>query len=527
MQPRELEKEVTLFRRLHAIAGSVYLAWWFLLELLLPHYYNPISNRLIVIGWFALWFTLSFFSNWVRRHLRPLLDFGVLMLTAHFFFLFYRNGGDSNWVVGSFITVMAISYCFLSEITLLLYSLFVLVISVALTFLLPGLATSIFLPGLLTIMLQANIGMRSRLRALAALAQSNEQFDRLFNATFEGVLVHRQRKILMVNDALAQMLGARKEELIGTDMLEIVAPADRAASAERIKAAESTPYEIRGLRKDGSTVEIEVRAKNITLGKELLRLVTVQQIDYRKKIEQERVAIQALAENVRVRDEFISIASHELKTPLTSLKLRTQMIERDLKKNPAETYPAAKTSEFVAIIGRQIDRLSELVESMLDVSRISLGKFHLRSEPVNLAALARESVNLLRAQAEEQGSAIILAAPEEVMVNGDSARLSQVIENLLTNGLKYGNRKPIRIELSASQGMARLLVADSGIGIAPEYLERVFERFERAISSKNISGLGLGLYITRQIVQAHGGIISVQSKLGEGSAFTVSLPLRA
>lgn len=518
-------KDLVTLRRLHAVAGVVYLLWWFAVELLLPNYYNPLSSRLSVVGFFALALGLSYFSQRVKNHLGPLLYVGVWLLTAHFFYLLYRNGGDSNWIIGAFITVMAINYCFLSEPALLLYSGFVLALSVAATLLLPSLSHSIFLPGLLTIVLQANIGMHTRLKALRALAESNEQFQLLFNATFEGVLVHENRRIVNANESLAKMVGISRQDLVGKDILDIVYPADRASAAEKIGLADQTPYETRGLGANGRSIDIEVRAKNFTDGNKQVRLVTVQPIGDRKKMEQERISSRSLAENIRVRDEFISIASHELKTPLTSLKLRNQILERDLKKITGENYPAAKMREFVTITSRQIDRLSQLVESMLDVSKIALGKLQFALAPVDLVAVVTETLSMLRTQAEERGSPVSLQAPPSLLVRGDTSRLSQVMENLLTNALKYGDGKPIQVIISTEGPAALLQVIDHGIGISPEYLDKIFERFERAISSKNISGLGLGLYITRQIVAAHGGTISVASELGSGSTFSVTIPL--
>lgn len=233
----------------------------------------------------------------------------------------------------------------------------------------------------------------------------------------------------------------------------------------------------------------------------------------------------SLTEAVRARDEFISIASHELKTPLTSLQLQSQIAERQYKRGNLEYFTPEQIMSFVGMTRRQVSQLTRLVEDMLDVSRMSLGRLMIERTMFNLSELLAETVDKLAPQFTESSSKVSVKAAPSVVGEWDRFRLEQVIVNLLTNALKYGAGKPIHITCEARGDHAVITVRDQGIGIAPEHISRIFDRFERAVSSRGISGLGLGLYITKHIVESHGGVIHVESVPDQGSTFTVELPL--
>jgi len=224
-------------------------------------------------------------------------------------------------------------------------------------------------------------------------------------------------------------------------------------------------------------------------------------------------------EAIRLRDEFLSIASHELKTPLTSLRLQLSLIERNMG---AESRERLRPKVLGA--HRQVDRLSGLVDTLLDVSRIATGRIALERSEVDLAFMAREAVERLREVFEQAGSRVHLHAEGPVPGWWDALRLDQVLVNLLTNAAKYGQGRPISIRVEAEAERARFIVQDEGIGIPAEALPRLFGRFERAVSDRHYGGLGLGLYISREIVQAHGGHIQVHSQPGAGATFVVDLP---
>ena len=231
-----------------------------------------------------------------------------------------------------------------------------------------------------------------------------------------------------------------------------------------------------------------------------------------------------LQKAVNIRDEFLSIASHELKTPLTSLKLQIQLRKRYIEKGEIARFTPEKIQTMTNDDESQLNHLVRLVDDMLDISRLRTGKFNLQPEIFNLTLMLNEVLNRFSPQIQETGSEISLEAPDVVSGNWDRFRLEQVVTNLLTNAMKYGNNKPIFVKVEVEEHRVKLMVIDQGRGIAQRDSERIFEQFERAIAYHEVSGLGLGLYITRQIILAHNGSIQVASEVGKGTTFTVTLP---
>jgi signal transduction histidine kinase len=228
-------------------------------------------------------------------------------------------------------------------------------------------------------------------------------------------------------------------------------------------------------------------------------------------------------EAIAVRDEFLSICSHELKTPLTTLKLQAQKNKRILAKQNVLTDQSVNS--LLSTTEKQVDRLSRLVDDMLDVSRIVTGRLKVETEPFELGELVQEIAERLSPQIEAAGCRVRMEIGPAIVGEWDRLRIDQVVTNLITNAAKYGPGKPIYVSVMEEAGEAKISIRDEGIGIAPEHHRRIFERFERAVEDSGISGLGLGLYITRQIVEAHGGSIQVESQVGQGASFIVTLPI--
>jgi PAS domain S-box-containing protein len=226
------------------------------------------------------------------------------------------------------------------------------------------------------------------------------------------------------------------------------------------------------------------------------------------------------------RDEFISVAAHELRTPLTALVLKLQGVSRALKKTEHDDdVVRPDITRRLDSAFRQTKRLTDLVERLLDVSLIVQGKLVLTLERTNFTDVVQHVVDDFREPALQAGSDLRFPPSGDIIGVWDIARIEQVVANLLSNAIKYGNASPIDVAATATDTGARLVVTDHGIGIAPEDVERIFSRFERAASSRHYSGLGLGLHITKSIVEAHSGTIAVSSELGHGTTFTLDLPI--
>ncbi|MRG95838.1 ATP-binding protein [Polyangium spumosum] len=248
-------------------------------------------------------------------------------------------------------------------------------------------------------------------------------------------------------------------------------------------------------------------------------------ITERKHAESARdAALEEQRAAVRARDDFLAIASHELRTPLTSLKLQLGSLRVALHKAAS---PDARLVQKQQALERHTERLEALIENLLDVSRITLGRLSLRREEVDLAQIVRVVLERLEPDAARVGSTFHFTCEGPVTGQWDALRVEQVVTNLVSNALKYGRGKPVDVDLSADAHTARLVVRDHGIGIPEEARARIFSKFERAVPSEHYGGLGLGLFIAHQIVMAHDGAIWVESTEGPGATFVVQLPRRA
>ncbi|GHO72300.1 histidine kinase [Ktedonobacter sp. SOSP1-85] len=343
-----------------------------------------------------------------------------------------------------------------------------------------------------------------------ALRQSQEQANVLMNSSIIGIYVGKGEQIVDANDTFLRMTGYTREDLRAGRMnwMHMTPPDYLARSLEarqELATQQSmTPYEKEYVCKDGSRLPVVV-------GAVLLQHQPRQAIAFvldnsaRKELEQRK-------------DDFISMASHELRNPLTALKLQTTLLHRQLTKQGLQ-------ASALSSMQTQINKLIRLVEDLLDVSKIQAGKLEYRQESVDLDALLREIVDTM--QQTHPSHTILVRGGVQTTLLGDRDRLGQVFTNLLSNAIKYSpDAQTVEMDLSASPEEATIRVRDHGLGIPREQRDKIFDRFYRVTDSRKrgIPGLGMGLYIVGEIVNGHGGTITVDSDVGKGSTFRVTLP---
>jgi signal transduction histidine kinase len=256
------------------------------------------------------------------------------------------------------------------------------------------------------------------------------------------------------------------------------------------------------------------------------RLRTEAETGLRRALEERERLLEDRRQAVAARDQFLAVAAHELRTPLTTLVL---LVDHLTASSSADLMGDAKTKtvalQQLAMLKRQVDRLRALVAEMLDVSRITRGNLNLEPTRVDLREVVREVLDRFTLEIERHQVMVSVDAPAPVHGTWDATRVDQVMTNLVSNALKYGAGRPIEISVRAGTSRATIVVRDHGVGIPFEEQATVFGPFARAVATRHHAGLGLGLWISQQIVHASGGSITLESRPGEGSTFTVELPL--
>jgi PAS domain S-box-containing protein len=363
-----------------------------------------------------------------------------------------------------------------------------------------------------------DISDRKRLESLlSAVIDSSD--DAIVTKTLEGI-------ITSWNGAAEKIFGYTPAEAIGRSIRLIIPPelhAEEDFVLGCIRRGEKVDhYETVRQSKDGRRLHISLTVSPIRDGQGVVVGASkiARDITEKKHLELEREsAREQLAEALAGRDEFIAVAAHELRNPLNVLVLLWQLLNR---MSSDSTTSAGR--KLIDKSQAQLARLSSLVDRLLDVTRIRSGKFDLCRETFDLIGLIREVINRFAIE----NPAILVSLQHEQHIDGawDRLRIDQVVTNLVSNAIKYGGQKPISISASANGEHAMITVRDEGIGISPENLDRIFVRFERITAPQTSQGLGMGLWITKQIVEAHGGTVVAESELGKGSTFTVRLPFR-
>ncbi len=255
-------------------------------------------------------------------------------------------------------------------------------------------------------------------------------------------------------------------------------------------------------------------------------------LEYRKKnkallhkFEEMDIECTKMREEIRMRDEFLSIASHELKTPLTSMLLKIQMLLHNIRNVSLAQFSVENLLKQLETAEEQTKRLSRMISDLLNVSLITTGKLNLEPSTEDLRDIVKEVASEFSEKMQKDGYEFTLDAPESIPMQIDKVRTAQVITNLISNAIRYGDGKPIDVKVKRVNSTAQIIVRDNGLGIDENQHAKIFQLFERGEEKNGIKGLGVGLYISNQIVKAHGGAIKVKSVPNSGSTFTIELPI--
>jgi protein-histidine pros-kinase len=340
---------------------------------------------------------------------------------------------------------------------------------------------------------------------------------------------------VVIANAMAQSLfgygpgeleGARVEDLIPERFRDQhVGDRRRFRHQHRARSMGAAGVPLFARRKDGSEVRVEISLNPVATHEGVVVVAAVRDISTRLQYEQERGHRLAAEQAVRTRDELLSIAAHDLKTPLTAASLRLELTARRLKTGPAGEELESKTVSEIIDVQRSLRRLLSKLEQLLDVSRMAEGRFALDRKAVDLGKLVEGVVADLQPEADRSRCVVSLEAQADIQGHWDPLRLEQILANVVSNAIKYGRSGPVSITAwRGEDGWSHVCVADAGPGIPPEEQSRIFDRFERNVGKTGAAGSGLGLWIARQLTAAHGGRLGVDSAVGQGSRFTLSLP---
>lgn len=354
--------------------------------------------------------------------------------------------------------------------------------------------------------------------------ESPDQPFRLFVEQMQegAVTLDGEGTVLYCNPFFANLLGDATERVIGQRLHSFIAP-DATGCLSRILEGSETKAQVECLlrRSDGSDVPVQLAFGRLPSSSSPLIGVVVADLTAREQARRAEIERHAAEEANAARDQFLAIVSHELRTPLNSIMGWAQLLAR--RRNLPEA-----ALRGVEIIERNCREQAKLIDDLLDVSRVLAGKLRLDREPVELSALVTTAIGMEQPLADSRQIQLVpRIADEEIWIEADAARLRQVLGNLLGNAIKYtGSEGEVVISVAADSDSARIEICDNGVGIAPDFLPKVFGLFEQAVAtgSRRAGGLGLGLAIVKQLVELHGGTVTLESA-GPGKGTTARLVL--
>jgi PAS domain S-box-containing protein len=529
-----VDKAASRPRLVVGIAGGVYLAWWFTVEVLLPGSFNPLPGRLLVVGLNGVLLGASYRSRWVGIHLWTLFTIWACVLVAHYTYLLMGNRGESTWWVGAFVTFAAASMCLQSRREVAGFSLFALACAILAAAAEGQLRHSIYVPGLATILLLANVTKHSQavaqdatLRAdragkesrradeqrlqLAAIVESSG--DAIVASSLDGV-------IRSWNKGAERLFGYAAEEMIGRPIARLLVPGRQGEEAELVArlgdGAPVAPFETRRRRKDGSDLDVSVTVSPVhdAAGKLVGASIVARDISDWKRAEAEirraREASEAANQDL---EAFNYSVAHDLRAPLRAIDGFSQIILED--------HGSALDAAGQGHLRRVRDaaqRMGRLIDSLLALGHVK--RVGIRSQPVDLSELARAAAERLKESQPDRVVEFVIG--EGFTERGDSALLGAAIENLLSNAWKFTRNQPnARIEFGSVRegGQTAYFVRDNGAGFDMAFASKLFGVFQRLHTPSEFEGTGVGLATVQRILQRHGGRVWAEGTVGKGACF--------
>jgi PAS domain S-box-containing protein len=521
-------------RTIVGISGAVYLAWWLLVEFLLPGSFNPLPGRLAVVGLNAALLGASYRSPWVERRLSTLYTLWVCVLVGHYDYLLIGNHGESTWWVGEFVAFATVSMCLRTAGEVAAFSLFALAGALGAAAAEGQLRHSIYLPGLATVVLLANISKRSQMVAQDAMLDAERAREKNRRADEQrrqlGAIVESSSDAIVGSDlegmirtwnrGAERLFGHTADEAIGQPIHLLFPPGrdgEEPALVERLAKGETVaPFETLRRRKDGSHVDVSVTVSPIRdLRGDVVGVSTVaRDISDGKRAEAAvRRAREATEAANRELEAFNSSVAHDLRAPLRGIAGFSQILLEEHSK-----ALDAEAQRYLRRVREAAKEMGRLIDSLLALGRVT--QTSLRSQRVDLSELARATAARLKEAEPERNVEFVIG--DGLAEDGDGALLGAAIENLLSNAWKFTRKQPnARVEFGATRegGRTAYFVRDNGAGFDMAFASKLFGVFQRLHSAREYEGTGVGLATVQRIVQRHGGRVWAEGKVGEGACF--------